>query len=120
MRQPTHLLFMFKLQPAIFPLSQHVIRFHELPADTLQCCEIVLCTHNVTMLLTIGQLALSIYIVLCNTDFMSQILYIDILVDWSLSGIMTSKLVIRESDFTNDEFLGHYPIPNCVLKCLKM
>ena len=58
--------------------------------------------------------------------FMSQILYINILVDWSLSGIMTSKLVIRESeltkitilftyilldsDFTNDEFLGHYPI----------
>ena len=42
----------------------------------------------------------------------------------SLSGIMTSKLVIRESesprpaassipsDFTNDEFLGHYPIKN--------
>ena len=32
---------------------------------------------------------------------MSQILtvlYIDILVDWSLSGIMTSKLVIRESE----------------------
>ena len=25
-----------KLQPAIFPLSQHVIRFHELPADTNQ------------------------------------------------------------------------------------
>ena len=25
-----------KLQPAIFPLSQHVIRFHELPADTTQ------------------------------------------------------------------------------------
>ena len=30
--------------------------------------------------------------------FMSQILYINILVDWSLSGIMTSKLVIRESE----------------------
>ena len=65
---------------------------------------------------------------------MSQILYINILVDWSLSGIMTSKLVIRESEsarpaprrfnFTNDEFLGHYPIlsdhsggllnPNCL------
>ena len=28
----------------------------------------------------------------------SQILYINILVDWSLSGIMTSKLVIRESE----------------------
>ena len=27
---------LFKLQPAIFPLSQHVIRFHELPADTTQ------------------------------------------------------------------------------------
>ena len=26
----------FKLQPDIFPLSQHVIRFHELPADTTQ------------------------------------------------------------------------------------
>ena len=25
-----------ELQPAIFPLSQHVIRFHELPADTTQ------------------------------------------------------------------------------------
>ena len=29
---------------------------------------------------------------------MSQILYINILVDWSLSRIMTSKLVIRESE----------------------
>ena len=29
---------------------------------------------------------------------MSQILYINILVDWSLSGIITSKLVIRESE----------------------
>ena len=29
-------LSFFKLQPAIFPLSQHVIRFHELPADTTQ------------------------------------------------------------------------------------
>ena len=27
---------LIKLQPAIFPLSQHVIRFHELPADTMQ------------------------------------------------------------------------------------
>ena len=26
----------FKLQPAIFPLSQHVVRFHELSADTTQ------------------------------------------------------------------------------------
>ena len=34
------------------------------------------------------------------------------LVDWSLSGIMTSKRVIRESEFTNDAFLGHYPIQN--------
>ena len=25
-----------KLQPAIFPLSQHIIHFHELPADTMQ------------------------------------------------------------------------------------
>ena len=30
--------------------------------------------------------------------FMSQILYINILVDWSLSGIMTLKRVIRESE----------------------
>ena len=29
---------------------------------------------------------------------MSQITYINILVDWSLSDIMTSKLVIRESE----------------------
>ena len=29
---------------------------------------------------------------------MSEILYINILVDWSLSGIMTSKLVILESE----------------------
>ena len=29
---------------------------------------------------------------------MSQILYINTLVDWSVSGIMTSKLVIRESE----------------------
>ena len=29
---------------------------------------------------------------------MSQILYINISVDWSLSGIMTSKRVIRESE----------------------
>ena len=27
---------LLKLEPAIFPLSQHVIRFHELPADTNQ------------------------------------------------------------------------------------
>ena len=31
---------------------------------------------------------------------MSQILYINILVDWSLSSIMTSKLVIRESELS--------------------
>ena len=29
-------VFKIKLQPAICPLSQHVIRFHELPADTKQ------------------------------------------------------------------------------------
>ena len=29
---------------------------------------------------------------------MSQALYFNILFDWSLSGIMTSKLVIRESE----------------------
>ena len=42
-----------------------------------------------------------------------HILYINILVDWSLSG-MTSKLVcgVVDSDFTNDKFLGHYPIHN--------
>ena len=45
------------------------------------------------------------------------------IIDRSLSGIMTSKLVISEfessrncslidSDFMNDEFLGHYPILN--------
>ena len=28
-------VFTIKLQPAIFP--QHVIRFHELPTDTMQC-----------------------------------------------------------------------------------
>ena len=35
---------LFKLQPAIFPLSQHVIRFQELPADIGQfilCIDIV-------------------------------------------------------------------------------
>ena len=31
-----YIFFAFKLQPAIFPFSQHVIRFHELPADTTQ------------------------------------------------------------------------------------
>ena len=30
--------------------------------------------------------------------FYVQILYINILVDWSLSGIMTEELVIRESE----------------------
>ena len=29
-------LLSIKLQPAIYPLSQHVIRFHELPADITQ------------------------------------------------------------------------------------
>ena len=29
-------LLLLKLQPAIFPLSQQVIRFHELPTDTTQ------------------------------------------------------------------------------------
>ena len=54
----------------------------------------------------------------------SQRPYINILAHWSLSGIITSKLLIRESelpqsghghvdsDFTNEEFLGHYPIRN--------
>ena len=31
-------------------------------------------------------------------------------VDRNLSSIMISNLVICESDFTNDEFLGHYPV----------
>ena len=26
-----------KLQPAIFPLCKRIIRFHELPAETIQC-----------------------------------------------------------------------------------
>ena len=46
------------------------------------------------------------------------------IVDWSSTGIMTSKFVICESespwpavllvdsDFTNDEFFCHYPIHN--------
>ena len=34
-QRDTRILFI-KLQPAIFPLSQHIIRFHELPADTTQ------------------------------------------------------------------------------------
>ena len=29
-------IFFLKLKPAIFPLSQHLIRFHKLPADTTQ------------------------------------------------------------------------------------
>ena len=40
-----------------------------------------------------------IYIVLCNRSCIwSQRPYINILVHWSLSGIMTSKLLIRESE----------------------
>ena len=35
--QPLLPFWWLKLQPDIFPLSQHVIRFHELPADTTQC-----------------------------------------------------------------------------------
>ena len=31
------LLMSIKLQPAIFPLYKRVIRFHELPAETIQC-----------------------------------------------------------------------------------
>ena len=34
---PIKQLHMIKLQPAIFPLSKHVIRFHELPAEAMQC-----------------------------------------------------------------------------------
>ena len=75
-----------KLQPAIFHLSQHVIRFHELQADTTQ------------RFLQYGSSYYANILYNANTDFMSQILYINILVDWSLSGIMTSKHVIRESE----------------------
>ena len=62
----------------------------------------------------------------CKVYFTSfEITWIYIFIDWSLSGIMTSKHVIRESesprpnglvdsDFTNDAFLGHYPIPNTI------
>ena len=53
--------------------------------------------YNAT-LLTIGQFTLCINIVYYNMNFMSQILFINVLVDWSLSGIMTSKLVFRESE----------------------
>ena len=53
----------------------------------------------------------------------SQKLQINIIVYWSLSDIMTSILIIRESespqpfglvdsDLTNDEFLGFYSIHN--------
>ena len=55
-------VMMLKLQPAIFLLSKHVIRFYELPAEAMQC---------------ILQWAPIVY--------------------WSLSGIMTSDLVISES-----------------------
>ena len=49
----------------------------------------------------------------CNTSYIRAFR-----VDCSLSGKMTSKLIIRESelhepcrsDITNDAFLGHYPI----------
>ena len=44
-------------------------------------------------------------------------IYINILVDWSLSGITRHPLIwiasacgLVDSDFTNDEFLGLYPI----------
>ena len=51
---------------------------------------------------------------------MPQIRFIHSLIDWSLSGIMTSysssvNLIasacgLVNSDFTNNEFLGYYPI----------
>ena len=50
--------YKLKLQPAIFPLFKHVIRFHELPARQA------------------------------------------FIVDWSLSGIMTLQIIIRESELT--------------------
>ena len=44
-------------------------------------------------------IVLCIDIALCNTSFiLSQISQMNILVDWSLSGIMTLKLAIRESE----------------------
>ena len=57
---------------------------------------------------------------------MSQVLYIKISVDWSLSGIMTSKLVISESESPRPAAssilisrrttsLGHYPIQNVII-----
>ena len=60
----------------------------------------------------------------CKVYFILNNMDIYIFIDWSLSGIMTSKHVIRESesprpnglvdsDFTNDAFLGHYPIHKC-------
>ena len=36
LQQVSLIRLLLKLQPAIFPLSQHVIHFHELPADTTQ------------------------------------------------------------------------------------
>ena len=67
-----------KLQPAIFPLFKHVIRFQELPAR--QC--------NAP------------YNRACN-------------VDRSLNGIITSQLVIRESESPRP--VDHYPIHNNTL-----
>ena len=57
----------------------------------------------------------------CKVFFILNNMDIYIFIDLSLSGIMTSKHVIRESespwpnglvdsDFTNDAFLGHYSI----------
>ena len=77
--------------------------------------------YNAT-LLTIGQFVLSyLDIVYCNTDFTSQILYINILVDWSLSGIMTSKLIICESESprpaASSILISNF---NWTMMCLKM
>ena len=45
----------------------------------------------------------------------------DFIVDWRLSGIMTSKIVIRESKSTNNEIFGHcihvYKIHVCIHVC---
>ena len=73
-----------KLQPDIFPLSQHIIRFHELPADTTQCFynRAVCIMHR--------------YCIMLHRLYASNT--IDILVDWTLNGLMTSILVICESE----------------------
>ena len=75
-----------KLQSAIFPLSQHVIRFHELPADVTQRFLQQASSYYASILYNAAWILCLNYYILIS------------LVDWSLSGIMTSKLVIRLSE----------------------